>query len=69
MFPPILHIHPLKHSLPSYCPSPLAFPQVSDANPEARKLIHSHFREWLVNSGNLRHVLDLLYYEDKDPTP
>jgi len=43
--------------------------RVSDANPEARKLIHSHFREWLVNSGNLRHVLDLLYYEDKDPTP
>jgi TBCC domain-containing protein 1 len=40
--------------------------QMSDNNGEGKRLIHSHFREWLVNSGNLRHVLDLLYHDDKE---
>eukprot|EP00668_Euglena_longa_P042398 GGOE01056083.1.p1 GENE.GGOE01056083.1~~GGOE01056083.1.p1 ORF type:complete len:528 (-),score=149.99 GGOE01056083.1:72-1496(-) len=43
--------------------------RMNDPSGEARKLIHSHFREWLVNSGNLRHVLDLLYYDEKETSP
>lgn len=28
--------------------------------------IASHFRDWLISSGNLKQVLDILYYEEKE---
>eukprot|EP01027_Heterolobosea_sp_BB2_P016856 GEZU01023932.1.p1 GENE.GEZU01023932.1~~GEZU01023932.1.p1 ORF type:complete len:409 (-),score=18.18 GEZU01023932.1:108-1334(-) len=35
---------------------------------ELQNIIHAHFREWLVSSGNIRHVLDLLSLADTNGT-
>uniref|UniRef100_A0A7S1J4U4 C-CAP/cofactor C-like domain-containing protein n=1 Tax=Eutreptiella gymnastica TaxID=73025 RepID=A0A7S1J4U4_9EUGL len=40
--------------------------KMSESGSEGYKVIQHHFREWLVNSGNLRHVLDLLQHDEQD---
>eukprot|EP01006_Ploeotia_vitrea_P010673 TRINITY_DN27687_c0_g1_i1.p1 TRINITY_DN27687_c0_g1~~TRINITY_DN27687_c0_g1_i1.p1 ORF type:complete len:567 (+),score=24.30 TRINITY_DN27687_c0_g1_i1:35-1735(+) len=39
------------------------------ADKELMRVIQQHFREWLISSGNLRQVLDLLYYDDLEAAP
>mmetsp|Transcript_130311 Transcript_130311/g.225306 ORF Transcript_130311/g.225306 Transcript_130311/m.225306 type:complete len:529 (-) Transcript_130311:346-1932(-) len=38
--------------------------KMSASGSEGSKVIHAHFRDWLVTSGNLRQVLDLLHHDE-----
>ena len=40
--------------------------KMSDSGSEGYKVIQEHFRDWLVKSGNVRQVLDLLNHDEQD---